>query len=96
MTPAHPPTDGSHIARLDGNAAGGLLSEVFGVDLTDATIDCRHCRHRGALAEAVVELDGDGLVLLCRGCEHQLLSYVWSDGVRAVTFRHLGGLIIDG
>jgi len=95
MTPAHPPAVGSHIARLDGNAAGGPLSEIFGVDLTDATIDCRHCQHRGTLAEAVVELDPDGLVLICRSCEHQLLSYVWSGGVRAVTFGHLGGLILD-
>ena len=59
--------------RWMGNAAGGPLSEVFGVDLTDATVDCRHGRHRGTLAEAVVELDSDGLLLLCR-CEHQLLS----------------------
>jgi hypothetical protein len=96
MTPAHPPAVGSHIARLDGNAAGGPLSEIFGVDLTDAIIDCGHCQHRGTLAEAVVELDPDGLVLICRGCEHQLLSYVWSGGVRAVRFQHLGGLILDG
>ncbi|HEY5784925.1 MAG TPA: DUF6510 family protein [Microlunatus sp.] len=96
MTPTHPPTVGSRIARLDGNAAGGPLSEIFGMDLTDASIDCRHCRHRGTLAEATVELDGDGLVLICRGCEHQLLSYVWSGGARTVTFRHLGGLILDG
>ena len=95
MTPTHPPTAGARIARLDGNAAGGPLSEVFGGVVTAAIIECRHCRHRGTRAEAVVELDSDGLVLLCRGCEHQLLSYVWSGGVRAVTFGHLGGLIID-
>jgi hypothetical protein len=95
MTASHSPSDGPRIARLDGNAAGGPLSEIFAGDLTDALIDCRHCRQRGTLAEAIVELDSDGLVLLCRGCEHQLLSYVWSGGVRAVRFGHLGGLILD-
>ena len=46
MTPTHPETPGRRMARLDGNAAGGPLSEIFGVDLTDAIMECRHCRHR--------------------------------------------------
>ena len=96
MTPTHPPSDGPQIARLDGNAAGGPLSEIFGTDLTDAVLECGACQQSGPVAEAVVELDAHGLVLLCRSCQHQLLSYVWFGGVRTVRFHHLSGLIMDG
>ena len=89
------PEVGRRVDRLDGNAAGGPLSEIFGADLTDAIVECDVCQQSGTLAEAVVELDQHGLVMLCRTCEHQLLSYVWSGGVRAVRFGHLGGLILD-
>ena len=96
MTPTHPPSDGPQFTRLDGNAAGGPLSEIFGAGLTDAVVECGACQQSGPLAETVVELDAHGLVVLCRSCEHQLLSYVWFGGVRSVRFNHLAGLILDG
>jgi Family of unknown function (DUF6510) len=86
------PEVGRRVDRLDGNAAGGPLSEIFGLDLTDAIVECRHCERSCPLAEVVVELDPDGLVMICRGCRHQLLSYVWSGGVRRVRFQGLAGL----
>jgi hypothetical protein len=94
MTQPEPET-GRRVDKLDGNAAGGALSEVFGIDVTDAIIECRHCGSACPVAECVVEIDPDGLVIICRSCRHQLLSYVWSGGVRAVRFGHLGGLILD-
>ncbi len=96
MTPTHPPANGPSTRRLDGNAAGGPLSEIFGADLTDAVVECDVCAQSGPVAETVVELDPHGLVLRCRTCEHQLLTYVWFGGVRSVRFHHLAGLIIDG
>jgi uncharacterized protein DUF6510 len=33
----------SHIACLDGNAAGGELSKLFAMDVTDAQGQCKHC-----------------------------------------------------
>ncbi|HEU5485930.1 MAG TPA: DUF6510 family protein [Microlunatus sp.] len=90
MTQPEPET-GRRVDRLDGNAAGGALSEIFGLDLTAALIECRHCGRSGALAEAVVELDPDGLVIICRGCRHQLLAYVWGER-RVLRFPGLAGL----
>ena len=84
------------VTRLDGNAAGGALSEIFGVDVTDAVIACRHCRATGPLAEAVVELDSDGLLMLCRPCGRLLLAYVWSGPRRALRFPGLAELIMPG
>lgn len=88
------PTTGRRVDRLDGNAAGGTLSEIFGVDVTDATIECRHCARTGALAEAVVEVDPEGLVMMCRGCKHQLLSCVRVTGGWTLRFPGLLGLTV--
>jgi hypothetical protein len=93
MTQPEPET-GRRVDRLDGNAAGGPLSEIFGLDLTDAVSECRHCGRVGVLAETVVELDPDGMVIICRGCRHQLLSYVWSGAERTLRFPGLAGLIL--
>ncbi len=81
-------------ARLDGNAAGGPLSEIFGVDVTDVVLECRHCGATGMVAETVVELDADGLLMLCRPCGRLLLSYVWSGARRSVRFPGLAQLIM--
>lgn len=68
LRPPHP--------RLDGNAAAGPLSEIFGRDMSLAEGVCRHCGGSGPLAQATAELDDAGVILLCRGCGHTLLTYV--------------------
>lgn len=88
------PETGRRVDRLDGNAAGGPLSEIFGVDVTGAIIECRHCSRSCPVADVVVELDHDGLLLICRGCRHQLLSYVWSGAARTIRFPGVAGLTL--
>jgi hypothetical protein len=88
MEPAHPAQPG-HRERVDGNAAGGLLLEVFGRDMTSARASCTHCDHEAALADAIAELDEAGMILLCRGCGHTMLTYLRSEGRATLT---LGGL----
>jgi hypothetical protein len=39
------------IVHLDGNAIGGLLLEVFGVEMTVATGVCASCGATGPVAE---------------------------------------------
>jgi uncharacterized membrane protein len=39
--------------RLDGNAAGGLLAEVFALDVTSASLTCGGCGAVGPVGEAV-------------------------------------------
>jgi Family of unknown function (DUF6510) len=34
----------SDVRRVDGNALGGILSDLFAVDLTMATTTCAGCR----------------------------------------------------
>ncbi|MGJ0388373.1 DUF6510 family protein [Microbacterium sp. CGR1] len=85
MDSAHP----GHRERVDGNAAGGLLLEIFGRDMTGARAACAHCEHEAALADAIAELDAAGVILLCRGCGHTLLTYLRSTAERTLT---IGGL----
>jgi hypothetical protein len=55
--------------RLDGNAAGGLLSEVLKFDATAAMITCDHCGAGEPLAATHVYMGGPGMVLRCPHCE---------------------------
>lgn len=53
---------------LDGNAAAGLLSEVFSADITSARGKCAHCGDVTVIARAHVYTDDHGMVLRCRVC----------------------------
>jgi hypothetical protein len=66
------PGDDCH---LDGNAAAGQLSTIFGVDVTAAEGQCAHCGSLDRVASAHLYL-GPGLVARCAVCEHVLLRLV--------------------
>jgi hypothetical protein len=59
--------------RLDGNAAGGALRELFARDVTEGIATCAGCgdaRAVGALLDYGTPL---GVVLRCPGCDHVML-----------------------
>ena len=78
--------------RLDGNAAAGILSEVFVPDLTTARVTCANCGTIRALAALLVYAHGMGMVMRCPSCDAAVLrvarprSQVWLDptGARMV------------
>lgn len=61
--------DDATIAHLDGNAAAGLLSEVFAVEVTAATALCAGCNRDSAVAELMLYGGLLGVVLRCPGCD---------------------------
>jgi hypothetical protein len=66
--------------RLDGNAAGGALREVFAPEMTSALATCTGCgtaRPVGALLEYG---HGMGVVLRCPGCDTAMLRIVRTRG----------------
>jgi hypothetical protein len=68
--------------RLDGNAAAGMLSEVFAYDLTGARGACATC---GAVAEMgsqhlYMYTLSPGAVLRCKRCDAVLLVLVHGGG----------------
>jgi hypothetical protein len=62
--------------RLDGNAIGGLLLELFGVELTVATSVCGSCGAQEEVARLEVYLDAPGVVVRCCHCEDVLMRIV--------------------
>jgi Family of unknown function (DUF6510) len=66
--------------KLDGNAIGGLLGEIFVEELTIARSTCGSCgavREVGALS---VYAQAPGAVMRCPGCEAVLLRVVRGEG----------------
>jgi hypothetical protein len=78
-------SDHSPSNTLDGSAAAGPFADVFGVDVSTATVTCGGCRSSAAFAEQQAFLGGPGTVLRCRGCDHvlarvvQTTSELWLD-----------------
>ena len=68
---------------LDGNAVGGLLSEVFGDDVTAALGSCPDCGRRGELATLRAFTHAPGVVLRCPACDSvQLVVVRTPHGIR--------------
>ena len=61
---------------LDGNAIGGLLRELFGVELTAAPCTCSGCGAREEVARLDVYVDCPGVVVRCRHCGQVLITVV--------------------
>jgi Family of unknown function (DUF6510) len=81
--------------RLDGNAAAGILRQVFAVEMTEAISTCAGCGKAEAVGAVVVHDRAPGTVLRCPHCESVLAKLVtdgeriWVDlrGVRTLELR---------
>jgi hypothetical protein len=62
--------------RLDGNAAGGVLREVFAQEMTSAIVRCVACGGEGRIAELLEYGHPMGIVLRCPTCDATLLRMV--------------------
>jgi hypothetical protein len=75
--------------RLDGNAAAGILSEIFVPDLTAARATCAQCGASGAVGALLVYAHGMGTVMRCPTCDGVVLcvtrtaTQVWLDATGA-------------
>jgi hypothetical protein len=71
--------------RLDGNAAAGILSELFVPELTAARVTCAGCGANGAVGALLVYAHGMGTVMRCPSCDGVVLcvtrtsTQVWLD-----------------
>jgi len=80
--------------RLDGNAIGGLLREIFTVEMTSAVGTCASCGAVNEVGRVQVYAHAAGTVVRCPGCEQVLMKIVrgggrcWVDmtGVRCLEF----------
>jgi len=71
--------------RLDGNAAAGILSEVFVPDITTARATCASCGTVRAMGALEVYAHGMGTVIRCPACKAVILrvartrTHLWLD-----------------
>jgi Family of unknown function (DUF6510) len=65
--------------KLDGNAIGGLLIELFGADLTASTGVCASCGAEGYVATLDVYVHAPGIVGRCRSCGAVMIRIVRSE-----------------
>jgi hypothetical protein len=59
--------------HLDGNAAAGLLAEVFTIEATTAVVTCAGCGGSGPLGAAVAYVSEMGTVVRCANCGEPLI-----------------------
>jgi phage tail tube protein FII len=77
--------------RVDGNAAAGILSELFVPDLTAARAKCGGCGMTGKIGALLVYAHGMGTVARCPGCDRVVLrvvrtpTHVWLDATGATS-----------
>jgi hypothetical protein len=79
----------SEEVRLDGNAAAGVLSEAFAVEMTSAVGTCAGCGARAAFGTTLVYMGGPGTVLRCSSCEAVLMRFARMNGRLNVELRGL-------
>jgi hypothetical protein len=81
--------------KLDGNAAAGVLRQVFAVEVTTASGTCAGCGATELLGAVAAYVQSPGVVLRCRHCEAVLVKAVtdgervWLDlrGLRTIELR---------
>ena len=84
-------TQVSDSLRLDGNAAAGILSEIFARDLTTARATCASCGATDKIGALFVYGHGMGTVVRCPSCDAVILRVaqtpreLWLDATGAKT-----------
>jgi hypothetical protein len=80
-------TDLNRALMLDGNAAAGMLAEIFSVEMTTNLVECAHCGSDGAMGTLLVFGQAPGLVLRCPVCENIMIRIVQAPGAFYVEMR---------
>src|SRR5918996_3591213 len=79
-------------ARLDGNVAAGMLSEIFVRDFTTARATCASCGATRPLGALLVYAHGMGMVMRCTTCDSVVMrmartpTRLWFDPTGARLF----------
>ena len=66
--------------KLDGNAIGGLLAEIFSVEMTTAEGTCGGCGAVNAIGRVDVYINAPGTVVRCPACGGVLMRIVQGRG----------------
>lgn len=59
--------------RLDGNAAAGVLAEIFTFEMTTARCACARCGATGEVGAQMAYVTEIGTVVRCASCDNALM-----------------------
>ncbi len=65
--------------RLDGNAAAGVLAEIFTFEITTARVACVRCGAAGEVGAQMAYVSEIGTVVRCAACDNALIRMVRQD-----------------
>ncbi len=68
--------DISRALMLDGNAAAGMLHEIFGLEMTASLTQCAQCGNVGQVGMLWAFIQAMGTVLRCPACGSVILRVV--------------------
>ena len=66
--------------KLDGNAAGGILQEIFPFDMTLAQVTCTSCGTTTVIGATAAYMHGMGAIIRCPRCDNALIRIVHARG----------------
>ena len=81
--------------RLDGNAAGGLLNEIFPFEMTAAEATCMGCGIMKPIGELILYQHGMGAILRCSDCDTALIRITHIRGSYRLDLSGIGYLRIN-
>jgi hypothetical protein len=81
--------------RLDGNAAAGLLGEIFPFEMTSAQSACAGCGQTRPLGALMLYGGEMGMVLRCPSCNQVQLRIVHAQGRYMIDMRGIRLLQIE-
>jgi len=77
--------------RVDGNAAAGMLREIFALDMTAGQAKCAGCGTMRTIGTLHVYSHGMGMVIRCPSCDGVILrvartpTHLWLDARGAIS-----------
>ncbi len=66
--------------RLDGNAVGGLLGEIFLLEMTEAQVTCASCGTLSRVGQTMVYGHEMGTIVRCATCDNALIRVARGPG----------------
>ena len=72
---------------LDGNAAAGVLQEIFAREMTGSPVCCAGCGRKGEFGSLHAYTQAPGIILRCPACEGIILRVVQTPQMFYVDFR---------
>jgi hypothetical protein len=81
--------------KLDGNAAGGILGEIFAFEMTTVQAACASCGSVRRVGQAMVYAHEMGTIVRCATCDNALIRVAHPPGRRWLDLRGVRYLQVE-